>query len=115
MPPVAGSTPALCFNHAPERARDRAEARKRGGEAKRTPHLFPIGEVPVGLRDVASIQNLLEMTVHETRVQPNGHDRSRALGSLLMIALKVLEVGALEDRIAALEQQVSATRPRRMA
>jgi uncharacterized small protein (DUF1192 family) len=65
------------------------------------------------LRDVASIQEILERVTHETLAQANGHERSRAVGSLLMIALKALEVGELEARLAALEEQI--TRPRRMA
>jgi hypothetical protein len=113
MAPVAGSEPALCFTHAPERAPDRARARKRGGEARRTPLLFALGPTPDALRDVGSIQTVLEKTVHETLAQPNSHERSRAVGTLLMIALKALEVGELEARLAALEEQIA--RPRRMA
>ncbi|MBA3497174.1 MAG: hypothetical protein H0T86_08720, partial [Gemmatimonadales bacterium] len=54
--------------------------------------------MPDALRDVGSIQTVLERTVHETLAQPNGHERSRAVGSLLMIALRALEVGELEAR-----------------
>jgi hypothetical protein len=115
MAPVAGSDPPRCFNHAPERARDRAEARKRGGEARRTPWLFAIGETPAELRDVASVQRVLEATVLETQALPPGHERSRAIGSLLMIALRALEVGELEARLAALEQQIANPTLRRMA
>ncbi len=113
MAPVVGSD--LCFTHAPERAPDRAVARRRGGEARRTPHLFAIGEMPDALRDVGSIQTVLERTVHETLAQPNGHERSRAVGSLLMIALRALEVGELEARLAALEEQITRHGPRRKA
>jgi hypothetical protein len=113
MAPVAGSDPPRCFNHAPEKASDRAKARKRGGEARRTPILFPLGPTPDTLRDVGSIQELLETTVHETRALAPGHERSRAIGSLLMLALKALEVGELEARLAALEEQI--TGPRRTA
>jgi hypothetical protein len=112
MHPLSGSE--RCFNHAVETARDRAEARRKGGLATRTPHLFEIGKDPSPLRDVASVQALLETVVHETRVQPNGPERSRALGSLLTIALRALEVGELEERIAALEAQVHS-RARRTA
>jgi hypothetical protein len=113
MAPVAGSDPALCFTHSPARAPERARARKRGGEARRTPVLYALGPEALPLRDVASIQQLLETTVHETRALPPGHERSRAIGSLLMLALKALETGELEARLAALEEQI--TRPRRMA
>lgn len=115
MAPVTGSEPPRCFTHAPERARDRAKARKRGGEARRTLRLFAIGETPAELRDVVSIQRVLESTVLETQALPPGHERSRAIGSLLMIALKALEVGELEARLAALEQQIATAGPRRTA
>jgi hypothetical protein len=115
MAPVAGSDPARCFNHAPERAPERAKARKRGGEATRTPHLFGLSAEPAALRDVGSVQTVLERTVHETLAQANGHERSRAIGALLMIALKALEVGELEGRLAALEEQLTRRGIRRMA
>ncbi|MBA3498508.1 MAG: hypothetical protein H0T86_15530 [Gemmatimonadales bacterium] len=53
--------------------------------------------------------------MHETLAQPNGHERSRAVGSLLMIALRALEVGELEARLAALEEQITRHGSRRMA
>jgi hypothetical protein len=113
MAPVAGSD--RCFTHAPEKAPDRAKARRRGGEATRTPHLFKLSAEPATLRDVESVQIVLERTVHETLAQQNGHERSRAIGALLMIALKALEVGELEGRLAALEEQLAARGPRRTA
>jgi hypothetical protein len=113
MAPVAGSD--RCFTHAPERAPDRAKARKRGGQARRTPHLYTLGASPDALRNVESIQVVLERVTHETLAQPNGHERSRAVGSLLMIALKALETGEIEQRLAALEQQLAAHGLRRTA
>jgi hypothetical protein len=113
MAPVAGSD--RCFTHAPERAQERAKARKRGGQARKTPRLFPLPAKPAKLRDVLSIQAALEQVVHETLAQRNGHERSRALGSLLMIALKALETGELEMRLAALEERLATTQPRRIA
>ncbi len=109
MAPVIGSD--HCFTHAPEKARDLAEARKRGGQARQTPRLFELPATPVALRDVVSVQGLLERVVHETLAQSNGHDRSRALGSLLMIALRTLEAGDLEARIVALETRLAMSSP----
>lgn len=39
--------------------------------------------------------------------------RSRALGSLLLIALRALEIGSLEERVAALEAQLATRHLRR--
>lgn len=116
MAPLSGSD--RCFTHAPDRAPARARARKRGGKATRAPRLFPLPAEPAALRDVASIQVLLEQTVHETLAQRNGYGRSRALGSLLLIALRALDAGEVwlrvEQRLAALEAQ-QTDRPLRRA
>jgi hypothetical protein len=113
MAPVSGSD--QCFTHAPERAQERAKARKRGGQARETPHLYPLPKTPGTLRDVESIQTALEQVVHETLAQRNGHERSRAIGSLLMIALKALETGEMESRLRALEERLATMQPRRTA
>jgi hypothetical protein len=112
MPPVAGSN--RCFAHSPERAAERAKARRRGGRRTVVRNLFALSKDPLPLRDVPAIQALLEKTVHETRAQRNSSHRSRAIGALLMIALKALETGSLEDRIAALEERLTQ-RPLRSA
>ena len=119
MPPVAGSR--RCFAHDPARGRDRAAARKRGGRNRRAPAPSADGRSggadrgPVALRDVASVQALLEATVTDTIAQENSAQRSRTLGYLLGIALKALEVGELEERLAALEAHLSPAGPRRLA
>src|SRR5687768_13400119 len=75
MAPLADSD--RCFNHAPEAAPKRAKARKRGGQRTAAPILFPLPKAAVQLRDVASIQAVLEQVVHETRAQRNCSHRSR--------------------------------------
>lgn len=112
MAPLEGST--RCFIHSPEQAARRAKARKRGGQRRRVRNLFPLPETPTSLRDVPAIQDLLERTVHETRAQRNTAQRSRALGSLLLLAMRAMETGELEARIAALEQRL-LERPLRRA
>ncbi len=111
MAPLSGGK--FCFAHAPERARDRATARRRGGRQTQARGLFTLPESPELLREVPAVQAVLERTVYETLAQKNSAHRSRAIGSLLLIALKSLEVGELESRLAALE--AATLRPRRMA
>lgn len=111
MPRVTDSL--YCFAHAPERAQDRAKARKQGGNNRQTPHAPTGARESVSLRDVPSIQLLLERVTADTLVQENSERRSRAMGSLLAIALRVLEVGGIEERLAALEERFS--KPRRLA
>jgi hypothetical protein len=112
MAPIEGSD--RCFIHSPDQAARRAKARKRGGQRRGVRNLFPLPEKPTSLRDVPAIQDLLERTVHETRAQRNTAQRSRAIGSLLLIALRALEIGELEARLAALEQRL-LERPLRRA
>lgn len=116
MAPVAGSD--FCWAHAPEVAPRRAAARRKGGEQTRTPYAVePSTTERPSLADVASIRALLERAVADTLQQPNGAHRSRALAHACTVAMKVHEVGELEERLTALEQRVNEGRtgPRRMA
>jgi hypothetical protein len=108
MPPLAES--AHCWAHDPARARDRAAARKEGGRRRQAAAAAGPDEprAPVPLRDVGSVQAQLERAVADTLVQPNGAPRSRTLGYLLGIALRAIEVGELEERLAAVEQRLGA-------
>lgn len=58
---------------------------------------------PVPLRDAASIQKLLEQFVADAAVMPNTPRRAQALATLLNLALRLVEVGDIEGRLAALE------------
>ena len=112
MAPIAGSP--YCFAHSPERSRERAEARKKGGHNSRTPSSARAVE-PVRLRDVASVQTVLEGAVMDTLRQENSAQRSRTLGYLAGMALRALEVGELEERLTALEARLGTHTPRRIA
>jgi uncharacterized small protein (DUF1192 family) len=97
----------FCFAHDPRRGRDRAEARVKGGRNRRTAHgAAPPGMAP-SLRSVDAIQGELERAVFDTLLMANSSQRNRTLGYLLGFALRALEVGELEARIAALESMVA--------
>lgn len=103
-----------CFAHAPERGAARAKARKRGGRNRRVAlAVEPPSKAPL-LRDIGSIQAQLEAALFNTLRLENSNGRSRTIGYLLGFALRALEVGELERRLAALEAQ-ALTGPRRMA
>ena len=59
-----------------------------------------------GLRDIPSIQAVLEAAIRDTSRQENSTARNRTLGYLAGIALRAVELGALEDRLSALEALV---------
>lgn len=102
---VDGST--RCFMHDPERAGERAAARKKGGRNRLTPK----GSTPpatVRLRTVEDVQRLLETLAGDTLRQENSARRTSAAVSVLSLALKALETGELEERLAALEATLHA-------
>ena len=59
-----------------------------------------------GLETVSGIRRLVEVAVLDTLGMENSMARSRTLAYLAMVALRTLEVGDLEQRIALLEQAV---------
>ena len=59
-----------------------------------------------GLQTVADIRRILEIGVLDTLGLENSIARARTLAYLAMTAIKLLEVGELEQRLAALEAAV---------
>jgi hypothetical protein len=100
MAPLTNSK--FCFAHDPRRGRDRAKARKLGGHNRRA----AASGQPVPLRDVGGIQAQLEQGVGDVLALENSARRAHALGSLLALAMRALEVGELEARLAALEARM---------
>jgi hypothetical protein len=66
------------------------------------------------LRSVEAIQQQLETALFDALQLENSNSRSRTLGYLLGFALRALEVGDLEERLAAIEA-AQIMGPRRMA
>jgi hypothetical protein len=102
--PLSGSK--WCFMHHPQRARERAEARKRGGHNRRTPRAAGV-DGPTSLRSLDDVKALLEEALADTRLQENSAARSRTMVSIALTAIRCVEVGDLEERVARLEEAVS--------
>ena len=105
MPPLRKSK--WCYAHDPTKARERVVARKRGGKNRRRTN----GDAPenVNLGSAGEIQKLLEHVARDAFVLDNSAKRGRVLIAAATVALKGLEVGALEERIEALENYVHST------
>lgn len=103
MKPIAGG--AYCFNHAPGQARARAEARKRGGENRHTPHYADASQLPAEVKTLDDARGLLGYTLAEVVGMDNSIARARVLLALFDSFIKSFEVGELEQRIQALEQR----------
>ena len=96
----------FCIMHSPEHAQEIQEARKLGGvRRKREVTLAGAYEFD-GIDSVQGIKRILEIAMLDTLAMENSLSRNRTLAYLALASIKVLEVGAHEERIAALEQAV---------
>ena len=62
------------------------------------------------LRSINDVRGLLEQTIGDTLALENGVSRARALGYLANTALECLRVGEIEERLAAVEDRLTALR-----
>ena len=95
-----------CLMHSPEHAEDMAEARRLGGLRRRREVAVSGAYDFVGLGDAGDIRRLLEVAVLDTLGLENSIARARTLAYLATTAIKLLEVGELEQRLASLEAAV---------
>ena len=105
--PLQGSD--FCFWHSPDHAEEAAEARRLGGLRRRKEKITSGAYDFENLGSVTQVRRLLEIAVLDTLGLENSIARSRTLAYLALVALKALEVGKLEERLAALEESL---RPR---
>lgn len=97
----------FCWVHSPEHVKEVKEARRLGG-LRRKREITVAGAYDFeGLETVSGIRRLIEVAVLDTLGMENSLARSRTLAYLAQVALRTLEVGELEERIAVLEQAVS--------
>ncbi len=89
-----------CLMHSPERAEEVAEARRLGGLRRRREVAVSGAYAFDGLASVAQIRRLVEVAAIDTLGLENSVARSRTLAYLAQTALKLLEVGELEERVA---------------
>jgi len=93
----------FCFWHHPEHTEEAAEARRLGGLRRRKEKITEGAYDFEGLESVTQIRRLLEVAVVDTLGLESSIARSRTLAYLAQMALKALEVGELEERLATLE------------
>ena len=93
----------FCLWHDPAHTDEVAEARKLGGQRRRRERVVSGAYDFEGLGTVASIRRLVEVAVLDTLGLENSVARARTLAYLAQTAARLLEVGDLEDRLAAIE------------
>ena len=99
-----------CFWHSPEYAEDVAEARRLGGLRRRREVAVSGAYEFAGLESVGGIRRILEVAVLDTLGLETSIARARTLAYLAMTAIKLLETGELEDRVAHLEHAMQGQR-----
>lgn len=92
-----------CFWHSPAHTEEVEEARRLGGLRRRKERTVAGAYEFAGLATVSDIRRLLEVATIDTLSLENSVARSRTLAYLAQSALKCLEVGELEERLALLE------------
>lgn len=111
-----------CFHHDPARAKERVEARRRGGSARHGRLIGKISEtkaaavtaglskekIKVPLETIEDVRKLLEITATSLMELEKSVARERALISLASVAVEVIKVGGIEERLAAIEERLSS-------
>jgi hypothetical protein len=110
----------FCFWHDPDHAKEAADARRLGGLRRRKEKVTSGAYDFEGLSNVEQVRRLLEIAALDALGLENSIARSRTLAYLAQVAVKLLEVGELEERVRELEsvlfprlEQRAAWEPRR--
>ena len=93
-----------CFTHSPAHRAQQAQARRKGGENRHTPHFADPAQLPANMATLEDASKLLTYTLTEVIGHDNSIARARVLLALYDSFVKSFEIGELEKRIQALEQ-----------
>jgi hypothetical protein len=96
--------------HSPEHAQEAQEARKLGGLRRKREATVSGAYDFEGVDTISDIRRIIEIAIVDTLAMENSLSRNRTLAYLVMVALKALEIGDLEERITVLEQAVHGRR-----
>ena len=94
----------FCLMHSPEHVKEVQEARRLGGLRRKRESTISNAYQFDSITSVEGIQRIIEIAILDTLAMENSLARSRTLAYLVMVALRTLEVGAIEDRVTALEE-----------
>jgi hypothetical protein len=92
-----------CFMHSPDHSVEAAEARRLGGLRRRRETTLAVAYDFAGLGSTESIGRIIEIATLDALGLKNSIARCRVLIAAAMAASRLLEVGELEARLAALE------------
>lgn len=101
--PNAAGESGYCFAHDPARGKERAEARKRGGQRRRVPHAGDSDGVPKQVRTLDDVLKVLDYALAEALPMENSVQRGRLLVQIAHAFIEAIKTGELEQRLAAIE------------
>jgi hypothetical protein len=93
----------FCAVHDPANAEAMAEARRLGGLRRKREVTLAGAYDFAGLTSVPQLRRLLEVAAFDVLSMDNSIPRARVIVAVVLAGAKLLEVGELEERIAALE------------
>ena len=107
--PLRGES--FCFWHSPDTADDLADARRMGGLHRRKKRTVAAIYGFIGLRSIEDHQALLETVVIETMTLENSIVRNSVVTRMIATGAKLIELGDLATRLAAIEATLGQCRP----
>ncbi len=97
----------FCVFHHPESSSMLAEARRAGGTRRKREASIGIAFDFEGLETIGQIRRLAEIAAHDILAEPPSLNRARALGYVTQVASALYEKGILEERVTALEAELT--------
>ena len=107
--PLRGES--FCFWHSPDTAEELTEARRMGGLHRRKKRTVATIYGFGGLRSIEDHQALLETVVIETMTLENSIARNSGVTRMIATGAKLIELGDLATRLAAIEVTLGQRRP----
>jgi len=95
-----------CFFHSPRKAKERAEAQRKGGKKALAEKKRVLKESNIQINNPSDVVKLLNETINQVRIGEIEVKIANAVGYLSGICLKALEQGDIEERLTALEEKV---------
>jgi hypothetical protein len=90
--------------HSPEHIKEVQEARRLGGLRRKRESTISTAYQFESLNSVDGIRRIVLIAVLDALSMENSMSRARTLAYLAQVALRMLEVGEMEERVAALEE-----------
>jgi hypothetical protein len=90
--------------HSPEHIKEVQEARRLGGLRRKRESTISTAYQFESLNSVDGIRRIVLIAVLDALSMENSMSRARTLAYLAQVALRMLDVGEMEERVAALEE-----------